>query len=216
MTELRVGGRLVDRERALHFAAHYLNDGLGWGYPSYDAYDSAHALGPLTDADFLAPVLLSVGRTYNIRLYESLQGVRAQLQATLDCIPETVRLVDADERQIELIGELFSTLDGGGIPGARGTVLAKVLHRKRPAFIPLYDRYVDAVYRGDPPFPVSRGPGRSWRQFVVLLAAAMREDLQREASFWRQIVDLAPSARPITDVRALDIVTWHVGQESQG
>jgi hypothetical protein len=215
MTELRIGGRTVDRQAMRVFATAYLTDGQGWGYPSYDGFDSAHARGPLTDADLLAPVLLSVGRTYSIKLYESLKRVVPELESSLERIPHSGRLVDADDGDVKLIGELFSVLDGGGVPGARGTVLAKVLHRKRPDFIPLYDRYIHAVYVGkDAPFPVARAQGhRTWREFMELLARAIRDDLRRESGFWREIVEVAPPSQPITDVRALDIVAWRAGQQ---
>ncbi|MDP9164698.1 MAG: DUF6308 family protein, partial [Actinomycetota bacterium] len=146
--QMRIGGVSVNRAQALAYATRYLTEGKGWGYPAYDAYDSARAQGPLNDADLLAPVLLNIGRAYSIPLYEGLKAAVPRLQAILDRIPLTARLATADDAELATIGEAFGCLDGDGIHGARGTVLAKILHRKRPSFIPLYDRQVHAVYVG--------------------------------------------------------------------
>lgn len=95
--------------------------------------------------------------------------------------------------------------------GAQGTVLAKVLHRKRPRFIPLYDDQVRSVYQDGPNPPVPPQPGRSWSEFIVLFAAAVQQDLRDEAQFWAEVTALAPGPK-ITPVRALDIVAWWAGR----
>lgn len=214
MTELRIGGLTVDRIEALEHARRYLTDGSGWAYPAYDAYESERAAGPLTDADLLAPVLLNVSRMH-IRTYEAMQAVRPELDRHLARIPQGLDLAQARPADLELLGELFSVLDGQGIWGAKGTVLAKVLHRKRPRFVPLYDEQVRWVYQNSPDAPVPSLPGRSWRDFVVLYAAAVQEDLRREAPFWHQITGLAAEP-PITPLRALDIVAWWAGRSPRG
>jgi len=153
MAELRIGGMRLQREAAFEQARHYLTVGRGWAYPSYDGYDAAHARGPLTDADLLAPVLLNV-RQMSITTYEQLQNALPRLQELLDLIPERESLADAGAAEFELLGELFGVVDNSAIRGARGTVISKILHRKRPGFIPLYDPRVGAVYQGGPEAPI--------------------------------------------------------------
>jgi hypothetical protein len=210
VNELRIGGVIVDRDAALDHARRYLTDGSGWAYPAYDAYEAERAAGPLTDADLLAPVLLNVNRL-NIRTYEGLQRVRPVLDEHLGRIPVGLDLPQASDDDLHLLGPLFGVLDQGGVWGARGTVLAKVLHRKRPAFIPLYDEQVRRVYQDGAQAPVPAVRGRGWRDFIVLYAAAVREDLVRESELWAEIVALAPGPL-ITPLRALDIVAWWAGQ----
>jgi hypothetical protein len=212
MTNLLVGGVTVDREQAMVHARHYLTDGSGWAYPSYDAYEAARATGPLTDADFLAPLLLNVNEL-KIRTYEALQKVRGTLDEILNRVPVDLHLADANPDDLLLLGELFAVLDEPGVWGARGTVLAKVLHRKRPHFVPLYDEQVRAVYQDGPDATVTRAPkgGRPWSEFIVLFATAVQADLHREHAFWQQIVELAPGPK-ITTLRALDIVAWWAGR----
>lgn len=206
---LQIGGLKVDRGAALAHARAYLTDGHGWAYPSYDGYDVARGVGPLTDADLLAPVLLNV--QMKIATYKALQAARPALQGTLDRIPPELDLAEATDEDLALIGELFSALDGPGISGARGTVLSKVLHRKRPAFLPLYDEQVRSVYQDGPAAPVPRAVGRTWAEFMPLFARAVQEDLRREQDFWVKIAELAPGPR-ITPLRALDIVAWRAGR----
>lgn len=62
MDELRVGGKRLDRGAARAYATRYLTEGHEWAYPSYDGFDAAHATGPITDGDLLAPLLLNVTR----------------------------------------------------------------------------------------------------------------------------------------------------------
>lgn len=213
MNELRIGGVVVDRDDALDRARRYLTDGAGWAYPAYDAYERGRAAGPLTDADLLAPVLLNVNRM-SIRTYEALQAVRAELDRQLARVPLDLDLADAAPDDLAVLGDLFAVLDGPGVWGAKGTVLAKVLHRKRPRFVPLYDEQVRSVYQDGPDAPVPPPPRRTrraWRDFVELFAAAVQQDLRREADLWARIAAMAPDP-PITPLRALDIVAWRAGQ----
>ncbi len=214
MAELQIGGVHVQRDAALQLAHRYLTAGRGWAYPSYDGYAAAHARGPLVDGDLLAPVLLNV-RQLSITTYEELQEARPRLQSLLDRIPERQSLADAGREDFELIGELFGVVDDRAIRGARGTVISKVLHRKRPDFIPLYDLRVGAVYQHGPDAPVPVVKHRPWREFAPLFAAAIQADLRREAEFWGQVSALA-SEPAITPLRALDIVAWSVSPVARG
>ena len=129
----------------------------------------------------------------------------------LDAIPVDLELREAGEDDLQILGELFSVLDGEGIHGAKGTVLAKVLHRKQPSFIPLYDSRVYGVYVGGDPAPVPMPSGhRSWQEFMPLFARAVRADLNREWELWTDIASYAAEPR-ITQLRALDIVAWWAG-----
>ncbi len=213
MRALTIGGVVVDRGEALAHARRYLTDGKGWAYPAYDAYERDRAQGPLTDADLLAPVLLNVSRM-KIKTYEALQAKREELDEHLVRIPLDLDLADADADDLAVLGDLFAVLDGPGVWGARGTVLAKVLHRKRPRFVPLYDEQVRSVYQDGADAPVERRPGRTWREFVVLYAAAVQKDLRREADLWAEIAALAVDP-PISPLRALDIVAWRAGQPAR-
>jgi hypothetical protein len=208
MDTLLVGGRSVPRQAAFDYAKRYLTAGEGFAYPSYDGYDIDRASEPLRDTDLLAPVLLNV-RHLSVATFEQLLAQRDRMQATLDQLPVDLSLVDAEPEHEVLTARLFSVLDDQEIWGARGTVLAKILHRKRPALIPLYDRQVWSVYV---PTPVPRDPKRSWESFFRMFVPAVRADLRRELPFWQEVAALAPTV-PITPLRALDIVAWWAGND---
>ena len=114
-----------------------------------------------------------------------------RLQQVLDLLLPDLSLADAGAEHVALIASLFAVLDDSGIPGTRGTVLSKVLHRRRPALIPLHDGQVRTVCLDAEPAPVPYDPRREW-------------------SFWQDVADLAPLV-PITPLRAFDIVAWWAG-----
>ena len=62
--------------------------------------------------------------------------------------------------------------------GRARTILSKVLHRKRPDLVPLYDSRIFESYTA--PGAIERSAHRSWRDSMTLLLAQMRADLQAE------------------------------------
>ncbi|WP_133805758.1 DUF6308 family protein [Kribbella caucasensis] len=205
---IRVGGALVKREQAIDWAREYLTGPAAWAYPAYDAYQARSGPYVIEDADLLAPVLLNVNRL-TLKAYYGLQDQRDRLQDLLATIPHDAELISAEDDDLEAIRMLFGVLDDPGIPNVRGTILAKILHRKRPGFIPLYDEYVRRCYQDGERAPVPPR-GRPWGEFFVALAMAMRDDLIDQYDTWSEIADLAIDP-PISLLRALDIVAWRAG-----
>ena len=120
--------------------------------------------------------------------------------------------IDLEERHAcEVIGQLFSGIDEQRLYGASGTTLAKILHRKRPALIPLYDSQVGSCYQQGVDAPVPLVRGRRWDVFMPLFASAIQADLIEHMHLWTGICALAPNP-PITALRALDIVAWWAGR----
>ncbi len=213
-TELRIGGVRIDRASALDSARGYLSRRDRFGYPAYDSFGSEGGPWKISDADFVAPVLLNA--EMNSRTFYALEAIRPHLERWLVDIPLDARLVEAGAPELARLGELFSVLDSDDLPvDARGSILAKVMHRKRPAFIPLYDRFVDYCYRGADNAPVSRDRKRTWREFLPLLGQAIIDDLTTGAEFFAEVTALA-NGPVITPLRALDIVAWHAGRSHIG
>ncbi len=210
---IRIGGVDIDRARARAAAGQYLAaQGHRFGYPAYDSFDAGSGPFRLGDGDQLTPVLLNV--PVSVKTFYSLSDLRGRLDAWLGKVPPDARLSDAGPDELALLGELFAVLDGGQRrPHLSGAVLAKVMHRKRPAFVPLYDRHVDHCYRGAPGAPITRDVKRPWSEFMPLLGQAMIEDLRREADYLAEVVAMATNP-VITTLRALDIVAWQAGRSS--
>lgn len=211
MSELKIGNRILTSEKAKEMGQEYLNGPGGWAYPAYDGYSASTATGPLVDADLLAPVLLNVTQT-SLTTYYRLQGQINFLQQQLDVLPLDLSLVDAQDVHVDAIAAMYSVIDNGLVGGTRGTRLSKVLHRKRPQLIPLYDRQVGSCYQDgvDARVPVVRG--RTWEAFMPKYVKAIRADLEAGWDTWTAIADMTPEGQPvITLLRALDIVAWRVG-----
>lgn len=84
---------------------------------------------------------------------------------------------------------------------------AKVLHRKRPWFIPIYDERVRTVYQDEVDASVPPVKDRSWADVSTLFAQAVRADLERELPRWDEIAACA-TGPAISPLRTLDILFW--------
>jgi hypothetical protein len=213
---IRIGGRRASLTEAHTWLAAYFdqqnrNSRTPYAYPAYDEYRPGSGPFELNDGDLLAPALLNAAPT--VRAFYSLQRVRVDLTDALSRIPVDLRLADAvaDGTMPALIGDLVTVLDGPERPaGVRLTTLFKVLHRKRPDFIPLYDQFVGACYLGHgDEFPVRRVRRRSWRDYAVAVTAAVSSDLTAQEKVLGQLQPLAPG---VSTVRLLDVLAWKVGR----
>jgi len=205
----------VEAEVAREWVRAYLNGARGqFGYPSYDGYRTNEDPFRLCDGDLLAPVLLNV--QVKISSFADLCASRDRLETALGAVPVGVDLVDADEEVITAVGGLFAVLDADARPrNVLGTTLAKVLHRKRPDLVPLYDEQVRRTYQVGERAPLPVVPGRPWAEFMTQLASCIRDDLNRELGFWDELTTLRPLDGPgVSRLRVLDIVAWRLGVET--
>ena len=224
--EVRVGGHRIAVASAGKWIGAYFDEkanaaaaavkgGKPYAYPVYDRMDTGSGPNQLDDGDLLAPLLLNVGPT--IKAMFSLQAVRPELEAGLACIPEdlTLQAAVAEGSHRQLFERVTGVLDrAGGVPGVGGTILMKILHRKRPLFIPLYDTQVYACYCGATgDHPVQPDPKRTWAEFFTLLAESMAEDLGSQPQQWRTLASAAPE--DVTLLRILDVVAWNLGKHGQ-
>jgi hypothetical protein len=205
---LRVGAQGVSYEEAAGWIESYTKADRSrdpYAYPYYDELRTTDDPVRLVDGDFLAPALLNAFRGSPLKAFRSLKLRETELSHALDTIDPVLDLAEADDDSIGLLGPLFHLLEDHGIPGVQGTTLSKVLHRKRPRFIPLFDDHVRKLYQEMTGAPIPRDPKRTWGEFFVLLAQEMRSNLLADLDGWDRLTRLAPS---LTRLRALDIVAW--------
>jgi Trp operon repressor len=89
--------------------------------------------------------------------------------------------------------------------------VSKVLHRKRPDLVPLYDSRIFQAYTA--PGAVPRATDRSWQNFMALLCMQMREDLRTQSDAFDELVRLAEEQEaPVTRLRILDILVWRTAE----
>lgn len=183
-----------------------------YAYPAYDNYMVGETPPDvLSDADFLAPVLLNVKIT--IRSFYALQGVRDQLQTALREPDLGLPLADLEDVRIDaLVGPLYAVLDAG-VWDIQATKLSKILHRKRPASLALHDTWVRACYVAPdgPVQPAAKGE-RSWSEYMAAVSRAMANDLREGADHFNELQSVSGAEPPLSDLRLLDVLAWNVGQ----
>lgn len=215
MTELSFGGLTVEESQARAWVTAYLHDRSGVSaYPAYDSYKGTGRESRLLgDADLLAPVLLNVSQR-PVRTYYSLQALTPALNEVLAVLPTDIALHEADDDVLAKAGSLYAVLDEVPKQPQVGMVkLSKVLARKRPGLIPIYDEAVRECYTDCDGAPVPRQDGRSREGYALALLRAARTDLARQLPSWEDLAALAPADRvEISPLRALDIVVWKAGQ----
>jgi hypothetical protein len=182
----------------------YIDVRNGYAFPSYDRLVTNGAAS-LVDGDLLAPALIGAevdrGRFALLReMLPALGGITA-----LPPVP----LESADDAVVEQVADLFAVLDEAPYAGkgVRGTIISKVLHRKRPDLVPLYDSRIFESYTA--PGVIERSTHRSWREFMALLCQQMRADLQGQSAAFDDLVGVAGDAGALlTRLRILDILVW--------
>lgn len=215
---LRVGARTLTLADAADYVRAYVSGSARspkpFAYPAYDGYPGSPGLdvGP---QDLLAPSLLNVPLR-SLRTYYGLLDVLPRLNERLNRIPPQLALADAGGDMLTRAADVFAVLDGPDAPvGASMTTLAKIVHRKRPAFLPLWDDHIAACYvrAGADGVPrIQPDKRRCWRDFVALWLPELQKDLREHREAWAVLAGLTPNGEPsITPLRALDIVGWHLG-----
>jgi hypothetical protein len=219
---VRIGGLDESPETVLDRATAYLGSPHAktpFAYPWYDTYDTGAAETVLVDGDLLAPLLLHAAP--NLVAYRTLHGWRDVLESGLRRVAKVaasghdgVEWPDLDQA----IGELYQPLDhhrGAHLPG---TTLSKVLHRKMPAHIPLYDSKIFWLYCSAPVVRIAPHPSRklTWVEFMSVFAREIRRDMSEPdaAELIDEVRTLAANTHPITQLRAWDIIAWQAARNA--
>lgn len=207
---LKVGGLTIEFDKAHAWVKRYLQNEEGWAYPAYDSYPGS-GTPRLTEVDLLAMVLPHAYQKPVASFY-TLHRLLPKLNLLLDDGKLSGPLGQAEPETLAAVARLFSVLDDGKTPHVSLVKLSKVLHRKRPELIPLYDQNLRRVYFDLGMTPrLKRDSGRNWEDYVLAYASAVKEDLHSQADKWDTLASLAPNT-PITPLRALDIVGWGLGE----
>ncbi|WP_330342557.1 DUF6308 family protein [Streptomyces sp. NBC_00557] len=226
MTEqlLHIGGRSLTVTAAADWVTRYFDENANrhaaatraggvYAWPAYDRLDTGSGPNEANDGDFLAPGMLNAGPS--IAGMSSLHTVRGTLERALAAVPVDLSLEAAVEqdRHRQLLGDLVRVLDPyRSLPGVQLTILSKILHRKRPLLVPLFDDNVRSCYgrwRPTPGYPMRWVRNRPDAEFFPLLAEHLVHDLATQAEVWARLAALVPAE--VTPLRLLDAIAWGIG-----
>lgn len=186
----------------------HLDPRNGYAVTAYDRLVT-NSSAVLVDGDLLAPNL--IGTEVDRDRFLLLRELVPRLAGVAD-LP-SVGLHEAGDGVLDEVAGLFAVLDDAPYAGrgVRGTILSKVLHRKRPDLVPLYDSRIFESYTA--PGAIERSIHRSWRESMTLLLRQMRADLQAEAEAFEALTDVAQGAGvPLTRLRILDVLVWRTAE----
>ncbi|WP_417233669.1 DUF6308 family protein [Arthrobacter sp.] len=211
MDTLRVGGATITVEAAEEFISRYVrNTSRTWSYPAYDAYPG-HSGPEVGLADIPAIGLLNAGGKA-IKTYYGFQELLPLINKKLSDPALHGTLADASAKTLDAISALYGVLDTHRPPEIGLVKLSKVLHRKRPALLPLYDRNILRCYQeiGIPAVPYAGK--RSTADFMRSWLPVLQQDLVSQLDVWKHLTTLVPNGgHPISPLRALDMIGWHLG-----
>lgn len=120
-------------------------------------------------------------------------------------------LRDASPATREAIADLFDVLEEKRADNVKLTTLSKVLQRKRPELLPLFDAKISYCYTDCAGAPVPKERKRSKRDYRLRWLEEVQNDLDSQHAQWEEIAAIAPGPK-ITPLRALDIIGWELGR----
>ena len=214
MTDMiTVGGFTVPIEKATRLVRQYVTEYGNWSYPAYDGYLQDATTDDVRQQDLLAAALLNAGQQ-PIPTYYGLLKILPEINRRLADPLLTGSLEEASEDTLEAIAHLYGILDDSPQHQVQLVKLSKVLHRKRPELLPLYDKNIWRCYSqfGDPVrvAPVKR---RSDADRVRAWLPQVQRDLREASDHWSDLAALATEPR-ISPLRALDILGWRLVDEA--
>lgn len=175
------------------------------GNRAFAAYDRVGVPDRLDPADFLAPAMLQapVRGEFIIEMYQP-EGPYARLREALEAVVADEVAASARFEELDLGDETgpwglvrAALRASDHTPRIKASIVTKILHRKRPQLVPIFDSKV-AQYYG----VTSAQPWNLW---------PLLQDDVREHTGW--LDDLSsgistPDGRPLSRLRALDIIVW--------
>ena len=124
-------------------------------------------------------------------------------------------LVDASNSQLDVIADVYGAMDclneGDGV---RLTTFTKVLHRKRPYLLPLWDKRVKSCYCSGPEEGRRINPPEhypTYPEFATQWLKAVQRDLKENHKILYEFSKFASQGVPVSQLRVLDIVAWKLG-----
>lgn len=193
----KLDGRLVSA-LVTRYLAQPDDSGSGFAGMTFDELGDAGGPGFTAD-DLVAASLLDV-RVKPTATRALLVERREDFAQLLDAVPADVDLWESSDDALDAATEVWEQLRN--LPGIDWVIAGKLLARKRPRLIPVYDSVVQrelGLAAGDP----------VWRGLRHALSA---EGLRRRIEGWRPSGDRFAA---VSTLRLLDIALWMHGSQSR-
>jgi hypothetical protein len=181
----------------------YIDPNCRRAFGAYDRIGDADTFEP---TDTLAPALLDapVSGVIVIQMFSEVESPFAQLRRAIQDLLHETQLrcpsfadVDLEDSagQWGLVRRVLILSDN--TPGLKASKITKMLHRKRPELVPIFDSKVAAFY-GE----TARKPSLLWPK--------LQHDLRESHDLLAHLADgvMTPDGRQISLLRVLDIVVW--------
>jgi hypothetical protein len=193
---------------AAEHLAHYTDP---HGTRAFHVYDVDGRPDELTPVDCLAPALLSVPIGYRqvVPLFRP-DGpgadLRRRMQALLEGTDGTEDFLDVE---LDPTCPPWGLVDAavvaaGGVKGLKAVAVTKILHRKRPALVPIFDKAVYTFYMGTAP------PNGAYQNTPRRFWPVLRDDLRNNRPWVTALAATVTTAdgRPLGVLRAADMIVW--------
>ena len=189
-----------------HCAAGHLTDYTNpTGTRAFSSYDRQGDSKVLEPVDFFAPALLDAPvRGQHVRNMYLPSGAYRDLRNAMDRLLADEAASTAEFKNQDVTADTgpwslvnIALVASNRTPGIKASKVTKILHRKRPALVPIFDSRVAAFYGLSP-----RKPWDFW--------PAIQGELRQHGEWLRQLTKdtLTPDGRSLTDLRTLDIIVW--------
>jgi hypothetical protein len=177
-------------------------------YPYYDGIPSADP-DRIDPVDVLATVSVNSFVNDAAKVRRIHRGLATTCELLLPAVPLDANLSDADPplTDVRLLLEAAVTVPGVLIP-----VATKVLHRKRPALVPMLDAVVINYYAealGQPALRNRKEDKSKAASVAMVVLDAFRQDLlarQQDLAALGNLLD--GQGYPVTAVRVLEVLLW--------
>ena len=180
-----------------------------WAFPYFDLIPLDESRG-FSHLDVVASAALHPNlRNEDLRYFDDL-NIKSEWASLLHSLPEDLDLGDAEHFHVQQIARIYQDLQGFTSPNGYKpslSLLTKVLHRRRPRLIPIFDRAMIDFYR-----PVTRQRGEStWPQLVEALHGDLANPENRNVLRWvaEGVMDrIDQPGAALSELRCFDIAVW--------
>lgn len=178
----------------------------------YAYYDAVAQEDPdkVTPLDVIVTTAVNAFSTASARKIRDIHRGLLKVQPLLAEVPREVSLQDASALDLDAVRRLLKA--AVAVPGVLVAVATKVLHRKRPALIPILDSVIIGYYRqssGERWLSAAWEDERRAAEAAVRVMQLFREDLLGVRDQLEQLTrQLSSEGFRLTPVRALELLIW--------